>query len=224
MAATEQQLAEHGIFSQLDFHQDMYNRRFQGNGFPDWAVQDDGLPAVPAVGFPGNYVVMPALWRAYDHFWANDPGPDGVGLQTHYAAAFRHVAARFRAAQHTIGYDIMNEPWPGTVWPTCSVPLVGCPLFDGNQLLTLMQRVTAEIRREEPQKLIWSEPNVIFNFGVDSHLPATGDEQAGFSFHVYCLAGALAVSGIPPIACESSTKSSSTTPTSRRRRPAARCC
>ena len=53
---------------------------------------DDGLPAQPDVGFPGNYFVMPALWRAFDHFWANDPGPDGVGLQDAYAAAWRHAA------------------------------------------------------------------------------------------------------------------------------------
>ena len=36
----------HGIFNQLDFHQDLYNERFRG-GWPDWAVLDDGLPAAP---------------------------------------------------------------------------------------------------------------------------------------------------------------------------------
>ena len=46
-------LAAHGIVSLLDFHQDMYNERFQGEGWPDWAVFDDGLPAEPQAGFPG---------------------------------------------------------------------------------------------------------------------------------------------------------------------------
>ena len=45
-----------------------------------------------------------------------------------------------------------------------------------------------QIREVEPQKLIWYEPNVIFNFGADSSHPPTGDPAAGFSFHVYCLA------------------------------------
>ena len=83
----------------LDFHQDLYNERFQGEGWPDWAVQDDGLPAEPKAGFPANYLVMPALQRAFDHFWANDPGPGGVGLQDRYAAAWAHVAARFRSTR-----------------------------------------------------------------------------------------------------------------------------
>src|SRR5947209_12311501 len=36
-------LSRHHILSLLDFHQDQYNERFQGEGFPDWSVQDDGL-------------------------------------------------------------------------------------------------------------------------------------------------------------------------------------
>ena len=51
-------------------------------------MQDDGLPAVPQTGFPGNYLAMPALERAFDHFWQNSPGPGGPGLQDRYAAAW----------------------------------------------------------------------------------------------------------------------------------------
>ena len=34
--------AQNGLYTLLDFHQDMYNDLFQGEGFPDWAVQTDG--------------------------------------------------------------------------------------------------------------------------------------------------------------------------------------
>ncbi|MDX6652491.1 MAG: endoglycosylceramidase, partial [Solirubrobacterales bacterium] len=50
VAATQRALARRGIYSLLDFHQDLYNERFQGEGWPDWAVQDDGLPAEPRQG------------------------------------------------------------------------------------------------------------------------------------------------------------------------------
>jgi endoglycosylceramidase len=73
-------LAKRRIFTLLDFHQDMFNERFQGEGWPDWQTLDDGLPAAPQNGFPGNYLTMPALQRAYDHFWANNPAA-GVPLQ-----------------------------------------------------------------------------------------------------------------------------------------------
>ena len=126
---TTKVLAAAGIHVMLDFHQDLYNERFQGEGAPDWAVQDDGLPAEPKLGFPYNYFGQLALNRAFDHFWANAPGPGGVGLQDRYAAAWAHVASYFKGTRGVMGFDLFNEPWPGTVWPTCVNPL-GCPGFD----------------------------------------------------------------------------------------------
>ncbi|HEY3193504.1 MAG TPA: cellulase family glycosylhydrolase [Solirubrobacterales bacterium] len=192
IAATESLLARHGVFSQLDFHQDMYNERFQGEGWPDWAVQDDGLPNQPQLGFPNNYFAMPALLRAFDHFWANDPGPGGVGLQDRYAAAWAHVAARFAKARHTLGFDLMNEPWPGTPWTTCFAA-AGCPAFDAGTMAPFYHRVIDRIRAVERQKLIWYEPNVLFNFGAETNIPGLGDRSAGFTFHVYCTPGVAVV-------------------------------
>jgi endoglycosylceramidase len=190
---TESVLAQHGIFSLLDFHQDLYNERFGGEGWPDWAVQDDGLPALPNVGFPGNYLVMPALNRAFDHFWANSPGPGLVGLQNRYASALAEVARRFDAKAHTLGYDLMNEPWPGTVYPTCVNPL-GCPLFDTAPLASFTRRAISAIRRVGGQRLAWYEPLLTFDFGAQTSLGDTGDLSAGMSFHDYCLPGAI---GLP---------------------------
>jgi endoglycosylceramidase len=193
VATTERELADHGVFSLLDFHQDLYNERFQGEGWPDWAVQDDGLPAAPQFGFPGNYLGMPALNRAFDHWWANDPAADGIGLQDHYAAALHHVAERFAGANHTIGY-LLNEPWPRSVYPTCTNP-VGCPLFDTGELTRFNRRAGSAIRSADPQKLTWYEPLLTFDFGAQSAATGVpGDPATGFSFHDYCLPGAF---GLP---------------------------
>ena len=180
----------HGIAPMLDFHQDLYNERYQGEGWPDWAVQDDGLPAEPKVGFPGNYVAMPALNRAFDHFWNNDPGPGDVGLQDRYAAAWRHVAEYFRADPAHLGYDLLNEPWPGNGWQACANS-EGCPPggFDQTKFADFYKRVIPAIRAVDQSHLIWYEPNVLFNSGADTQLPDLGDDRLGFSFHVYCLAG-----------------------------------
>ena len=148
-------------------------------------MQDDGLPAVPKSGFPNNYLVMPALSRAFDHFWANDPGPGGVGLQDRYAEAWRQVATRFRGRQFNMGYDLLNEPWPGTGWQACANP-EGCPPFDRDKLTPFSRRVYRQIRRADPRGIVWYEPNVLFNFGAESHHGAVGP-QTGLSFHVYCL-------------------------------------
>ena len=114
-------LASYGIVSLLDSHQDLYNEEFEGEGFPDWSVQDEGLESTHE-GFPDNYFVDVALWRAFENLWANSPGPDGVGLQDHYAAAWAHVVQRFAGNPHVLGYEIMNEPFPGAEWTTCANP------------------------------------------------------------------------------------------------------
>ncbi len=182
---TAELLAAEGIYSLLDFHQDLYNERFQGEGAPDWAVQDDGLPAQPAAGFPFNYFAMPALWRAFDHFWNNDPGPDNVGLQDRYAAAWAHVAERFSSTPGVMGYDLFNEPWPGTGYAVCVNP-GGCPGFD-KKLSAFAQRVTDKIRTVDPDTISYYEPNVLFNSGARTSVKVNG-ANLGFSFHSYCLA------------------------------------
>ncbi len=188
IARLARMLGRHGIHVLLDFHQDLFNERFHGEGFPDWAVIDDGLPAQPDVGFPGNYFVMPALWRAFDHLWANDPGPDGVGLADAYAAAWRHAATRFRREPAIFGYDLLNEAWPGTPWLTCLNP-AGCPVFDAS-LKPFYDRIITQIRKVDPTRLAFYETHPIFGGGGDVAIPDLEDPNVGFSFHVYCL-GAL---------------------------------
>ena len=194
IAETVETLGRHGIVSQLDFHQDLYNERFQGEGWPDWAVQDDGLPAQPKLGFPNNYFGMPALSRAFDHFWANDPGPGGVGLQDRYAAAWRHVAARFKDNRFVMGYDLMNEPWPGTTWQTCANP-IGCPVFDAT-MRRFIDKMVAAIRQVDRENVIWYEPNVIFNSGADTQVGSPPGGKLGFSFHDYCLTASGTMSNL----------------------------
>ena len=184
---TRRLLADHGIYTLLDFHQDLYNERFQGEGWPDWQTIDDGVPSFPQQGFPNNYVVNLGLQRAFDNFWANTP-VQGVGLQDRYAAAWRHVAKRFRGSSKLLGYNIINEPWPGSAYPTCLSP-TGCPLFDTQTLEPFSERVIGAIRKTDRRTMVWYAPNVIFDFGADSSHGDTGDRKAGFAFNMYCLAG-----------------------------------
>ena len=192
-------LAGQGIWTLLDFHQDMYHERFQGEGAPDWAVQDDGLPAQPQLGFSSNYFGMPALNRAFDHFWANDPGPGGVGLQDRYAAAWAHVARFFRGSPRILGLDLFNEPWPGTTWEQCA-NTAGCPVFDA-QLEAFTQRAIDAIRAVDRRTTVFYEPHVLFNNGSQTHVAPDGD-HLGFSFHDYCLTAEASAEGTGQGACD----------------------
>jgi len=220
IARTVATLARHGIVSLIDFHQDMYNERFQGEGWPDWAVFDDGLPAEPKRGFSQNYLFMTALQRAYENFWANVEGPGGVGIQDRYDAALAHVAKRFRGNAAVLGYDVMNEPWPGTAWQDCIDP-AGCPASD-TKLGDFTAKAIAAIRTTVPDHLVFYEPYVLFDFGGGTTIGPFADKHLGFSFHSYCLTASTNDSedgcDTPP------TTSSPSTPTPRRSGQATRCC
>jgi endoglycosylceramidase len=184
IARTVRTLAAHGIYSLLDFHQDLYNEQFQGEGAPAWAVQDGGLPN-PALGFPGNYFGNPAENHAWDAFWSDAPAPDGIGLQQHYAAAWQHVAQRFRSTPSVLGYELLNEPWPGTTWQPCIVPEVGCASFDAT-MTAFYQHVAHAIRTVDPQHMVWIEPNVISASADTNHVDTVHVAHVGWAFHDYC--------------------------------------
>jgi endoglycosylceramidase len=192
IAQTAHLLGTHGLRVFVDFHQDMFNETFNGEGFPDWAVLDDGLPHQPDGGFPANYFAMPALWRAYDHLWANDTAA-GAPLQDRYAAAWAHAATRLSLESAVAGYDVFNEPWPGSAWTTCLNP-DGCRLFDETVLTPFYKKVFQSIRAVDSSRLVMYETHPIFAGGADVHIGDTSDSHAAFSFHVYCLGATV---GIP---------------------------
>ncbi len=181
IAGTVRILGRHGIYVLLDFHQDGYGPVTHGNGMPAWATLTDGLPN-PNDPFPTYYVTNPALQRAFDNFWADKPGPDGVPLQTHYAEAMRAVAQRFVLSPNVIGYEAMNEPWPGTNWSSCTT---GCPDLERQLLAPFDARMTAAVRTVDRRRPVFVEPFVLFNFGgADTSLPGPGSPNA-LSTHAY---------------------------------------
>lgn len=184
IAKTVALLARHGIWSLLDFHQDLYGPAFHGEGFPLWATFTDGLPTGPTRGFPFDYFQLPAVAKAFDNFWANREGPGGVGLQDRYAAAWAHVATRFANSEGILGYELMNEPFPGSHWKEC-VQAQGCPSFDQNYLKPFWKKVITAIRRHDAKTLIFYEPNVLYDLGSATHLGRLEGEHLGFSFHPY---------------------------------------
>lgn len=197
LVTTVRELAAQGIWSVLDLHQDGWGPAVHGqDGEPDWATLTDGAPN-PELAFGQNYFGNPALERAFDNFWGNTAGPGGIGLQDRYASMMARLAAAFRDEPGVLGYEIMNEPWPGSQYATCSQP-AGCPAFDSQQLTGFYARVIPAIRAADHERMVFYEPNLFFDFGAQTNLvdPAPADRRTGFTFHDYCL-GAGAGSALP---------------------------
>src|SRR3954469_9421980 len=73
-------LGKYGIRTVVAFHQDawsQYATGFAGDGAPKWATPS------------GNAL------DDFQAFWDDQPGPDGVGLQTHFINAWRHAVSLF---------------------------------------------------------------------------------------------------------------------------------
>ena len=189
IAATVRALARQGIYSLLDFHQDLLNEKFGGEGWPDWAILDGGLPAQPLLGFPLSYASSPGLNTAMANFYANAKGPGGVPIQQRFADAWEHVARGFASNPWVLGYDLLNEPWSGNLNLAQCYSAPGCPNVERGMLAPAEARMMRAIRLADRVHLLWYEPIVETQAGMSKYTiqNPTGDPRAGMSFHVYCL-------------------------------------
>ena len=193
---TVQMLADHGIYTIIDMHQDLYSEEFYGEGAPDWASDGGGRPNKNS-GFPGNYYVNSAMNHAWDAFWGNADAPNGIGLQDNYTLSWQHIASYFSGDSAVIGYDIMNEPFPGSNYP---VALLGGSFFATQQLTPMYQQVAAAIRSVDATTPLYLEPpnpavtEVPTLLGIPvALLGRVSDPNFVLAFHDYCgpIGGAL---------------------------------
>lgn len=188
------QLAEHEIWMQFDFHQDQWHETYGGGGVPDWAVKRPLpyrlLPPVTAP-FPLGYWT-PEVSTVFDNFWANKHQ-----LLDDWAAAWQIVARHWRDQPYSMGYDLLNEPWAGREWPDCLV--TGCPDSYPRELQPAMEHALRAIRQADQDNIVYFEPQqfaggreVPTNYG-----PVSGEEQLGYSWHNYCPQVFFESQGIP---------------------------
>jgi endoglycosylceramidase len=175
--------AEEGVHVVLDMHQDVYARRFCCDGAPEWAIRDDGLPFTMQALWSANYL-QPAATRAFDNFW-DVTGPN-ADLQEHYAMTWAHVAERFRDHPAVLGYDVINEPFPGSDFDTVEAIVRRSPrdggrskTHDETKLGPFYARMIAAIRTVDPDNFIFVEPR----FGAPAngsptYLPPLADPRA----------------------------------------------
>ena len=128
---------QQGVYVILDMHQDQYSRDIVpaakgtapagctpsggGDGAPGWAVQADGKPACALFGIDE---LNPAESASFANFWQNSAvaaargQAPGTGLQDHYIGALASLARRFASSPTVLGYELMNEPQPGSLGAT----------------------------------------------------------------------------------------------------------
>lgn len=189
LANEVQMLGRHGVVVLLSSDLNCWSDAFGGQGMPAWMSETGGLPPNPTMqGFPACYITPSvAQDRVWARFYANDPASDRLGLQSHYVGGWARIAARLRKDRNVLGYDTLNEPWPGTASFGPCLSALGCPGFDRAALTSYTRRVAAAVHAVNRRAILWAEPNIGFDFGSPTYLSAVGG-PSGLAFHDYCLA------------------------------------
>jgi endoglycosylceramidase len=148
-----------GLWVVVDMHQDLYGGA-RGNGAPDWAFRPMGCPHVelaePTGAWSANYL-SPEVSCAFTNFWLAED------LQARYRDTWTAVARAVGARSNVIGYDLMNEPWPGYLPPT---------LFERFWLYPRQAQWLRAIRTADPDAIGFVEPSVLKTLTLVSPPPA----------------------------------------------------
>ncbi len=211
LAVTVQHLTDQGLYVLLDFHQDMFNERYDGNGMAPW-MNTDSWPSEPTTshpgcmgGFPANYFSCQPLWESYDRFFGISgqsvaQGPRGLSVQAEFAEAWQFFAARFADNPLVFGYNLFNEPAPGSQVHACLTEGQGCPPGTDAQLEVFHELVTAAVREIDTDTMIFWEPySTNFNAGFPTAHGPLETSRVGLSFHVYACPFAIPGTGVPDI-------------------------
>jgi len=114
-----------------------------------------------------------------DNFFA-----DKQGIQTSFIEAWAHVAARFKDHPALIGYDLLNEPYPGST-------AFNLNAADENVLNPFYAKLVKRMAQEDSHHLFFLEPNAVRTNALAGSFPSALAEIAEakgrlvFSPHLY---------------------------------------
>jgi endoglycosylceramidase len=178
-----------GMFTIVDFHQDVYADVYCGDGFPDWTLP----PPLPAPhddcpNWGGEYLGNAGVQTAFDRFWATDST-----VRPPYNALWDMMATRYAARPGVIGFEPMNEPGWGTADPAT---------FEATTLTTFFGDMTARLHAAAPAALIFFDATGADAVTVDTSLDLPGGTGLVFAPHYYqyaALAGTAPNADLVPI-------------------------
>jgi endoglycosylceramidase len=165
-------LKKYDMFYILDFHQDLLNEQFCGEGVPTWFIdKDPNFPEPldrPFNKIPSReecnkhnwilYQMSTSLNKGYQYFYDN---------HEKFVDFWKKVASEFKDDENCLGYEIINEPWPGDMYKYPS--LIDPHVAIKKNLMRIYKNVTEGIREIDNNHLILYEPVTwdVINIGFE---------------------------------------------------------
>lgn len=176
-------LHDNGLYVILDMHQDVYGPKFDYNGAPDWAVNDNGIEYKNSGGIWSTNYLHKAVQAAFDNFFDYEKDPS---LQDAYIAMWQHTASTLKDHPAVLGYDIMNEPHSGSMFSAQDMlkdnPNGKSSRFDKERLWPFHQRVIEGLREVDSDAWILYEPRYgAPGDGGKQYMPRQKDPRDGES-------------------------------------------
>lgn len=190
-------LSDRGIYVILDMHQDAISTLTGSSydGAPLWLVEQFKQQSPK---FPWPFSKPPSNWMlnyvtgecgdAFHSLYNNE-----AGAVDHVKFFWKTVAKRFGKYDNVLGYELINEPWPGNV---VKDPLLFVPGEVGTNILQpFYDKIFSAINDVDNTTMIFYEPvtwGMILHgdkFGSGFHYVPGGDTQTSrgvLSFHYYC--------------------------------------
>ena len=177
------ELYKRNIYIILDFHQDIANEIYGGDGFPDWTIAVDEehpkpaltqVPPRPDKKWQIKYMTNKSLKHTFKSFWENDLTNKDEGLvhypvRTHLEKTIeltvKHLQWLNNGNTHPaiLGVEPFNEPHPG---------LIPKEEFEQKYLMDFYRDVNSNIGKIDQNLFIFIEPRVDWTF------PAEGSPMA----------------------------------------------
>lgn len=206
-------LSRQGIFTLLDFHQDLWARPFCGEGVPDYVFskcqkEAEGkrtkpfpAPVAKSGSYPtdssGNPQLSSCLSKAFFTYYLTEEVSSAFqclyentdGLWDDLGRFWQQVAARFKDDPNVLGYELINEPWLGDIY---NHPALMEPGKTEKTLLQPMyQHLHNMIREIDSAKMLFFEGLTIDYWPVGfTSAPGPSpeyDNRQVLSYHIYCL-------------------------------------
>lgn len=173
-----------GMYTIIDFHQDIYAEIYCGDGFPAWTVPDPKpAPHHDCADWSSHYFTDIEMMAAFDAFWA-----PGSAVMASYAGLWDRLAARFKDTPGVIGFELINEPGWGSA---------DLQTFEATTLTDFYSTMIARVRQAAPDTLIFFDATGPDAGIADTSVARPAGEGLVFAPHYYQI-GALTGGGGDP--------------------------